>query len=261
MKPGNYKLILKIFFRIYMLYLLMTLVFVYGHSLLKLAHPGMGSAYFMNSFFLFPLAVAGVAYHSVQRGLIGKPRVRFKNHGSIMLTAGLVTILLNVVFHMLDTIYPVPDFLENHRSLRDQPLFILSAIFIAPVAEEIIFRGVITRDLLRYHSEKTTILISGLLFGLIHVNPAQVFPATFAGFFLAWLYIRTNNLGICIFLHFVNNLLAVVMLNLLPDTVLPIKHILSVIILIISVVLLGYLLFQLSRRLNTALNDRSPELY
>lgn len=173
-----------------------------------------------------------------------------------MLTAMLVTILLNVVFHMLDSIYSVPDFLENYRSLRNQPLFILSAVLIAPVAEEIIFRGVITRDLLRYHSEKTTILISGLLFGLIHVNPAQILPAIFAGFFLAWLYIRTNNLGLCIFLHVANNAMAVVMMWVFPDDVLPMTRLHSFLILCISVFLMGYFLFQLRRGISTSVSDR-----
>lgn len=260
-KPGNYKLIVKIFSRIILLYTVLTLFFVYGLSIMNLMNSGAERVAIKNSFFLFPLAVAGVAYDSVKRGYLGKPQVRLKNNGSIMLTSVLVTILLSVVFQMLDSIYPLPDFLENHRNLRNQPLFIISAVLVAPVAEEIIFRGVITRDLLRYHSEKTTILISGLLFGLIHVNPAQVLPASFAGFFLAWLYIRTNHLGICILLHFANNAIAVLMFYLIPDDALPISRMLAAIILGLSVLFLGYFLFQLRRGLNAAMNDDDPEIH
>jgi len=260
MKPGNYTMIVKIFSRIFLLYAALTLLFVYGHSVLQLVYPGTEPTTIKNSFFLFTLAMAGIAYSSVRKGLTVKPDFHLKTYRGILIASVLIIILFSIVFNMLNTILPLPDLLGNHMNLKNQPLFIISAVFIAPVAEEIIFRGIITRDLLNYHSEKGAIVISGLLFGLIHVNPVQVLPATFAGFFLAWLYIRTNNLGICILLHFVNNAMAVWMMNVIPDDALPLSRMLAAIILCLSVVFLGYFLIQLRRGLIAAMSDKDPEL-
>lgn len=260
MKPGNYTMIVKIFSRIFLLYAALTLLFVYGHSVLKLVNPGAEPTTIKNSFFLFTLAMAGIAYSSVRKGLTVKPEFHLKSYGGILIISVMIIILFSILFNMLNTILPLPDLLENHINLKNQPIFIISAVFIAPVAEEIIFRGIITRDLLNYHSEKGAVVISGLLFGLIHVNPVQVLPATFAGFFLAWLYIRTNNLGLCIFLHFANNAMAIVILNVIPDDVLPMNRIHSFIILCLSIFLLCYFLFRLRRALKSETSEQGKEL-
>ena len=83
----------------------------------------------------------------------------------------------------------------------------LKVVIIAPVVEESIFRGVIMHGLMRNYREGTAIFFSGLLFALFHLNPWQ-FPATFVlGILLGWIMIRTQNLGLCMVGHAMNNLL------------------------------------------------------
>lgn len=78
---------------------------------------------------------------------------------------------------------------------------------IAPIVEELIFRGVIMYGLMRNYRTGTAIFYSGLLFALFHLNPWQ-FPATFVlGLLLGWLMIRTRNILLCIAGHAINNLL------------------------------------------------------
>lgn len=78
-------------------------------------------------------------------------------------------------------------------------------VLVAPIVEELIFRGVIMHGLMRNYSKITAILMSGLLFALFHLNPWQ-FPATFVlGILLGWLMIRTRNIGLCILGHALNN--------------------------------------------------------
>ncbi|QKG58965.1 CPBP family intramembrane metalloprotease [Hymenobacter sp. BRD128] len=88
---------------------------------------------------------------------------------------------------------------------------VLSLFFgclLAPVLEEILFRGLLLRGLLRNYSPVVAIGQSALLFGVFHLNPAQSLFALLMGLMLGWLYYRTQSLALCIALHALNNLLS-----------------------------------------------------
>ena len=61
-------------------------------------------------------------------------------------------------------------------------------------------------DRLRVLGELPAVLLSGLLFGLIHGNFSQFFYATFVGFVLGYLYLRTGRLRYPIAIHMTLNL-------------------------------------------------------
>ncbi|MEY8686368.1 lysostaphin resistance A-like protein [Bacteroides sp. AN502(2024)] len=86
---------------------------------------------------------------------------------------------------------------------------ILAIAVVGPVLEELLFRGAITRALLQQYNPTRAILISALLFGVFHINPAQILPAFLIGILLAWTYYRTDSLIPCTFMHILNNSLAV----------------------------------------------------
>ena len=89
---------------------------------------------------------------------------------------------------------------------------------LAPLCEELVFRGAVLRALLRWTPRHwVAIAISALFFALIHVNPAQMPHAFLAGLLLGWLYYRTDSVVPGIVLHWVNNSIAYVVYNLYPD--------------------------------------------
>lgn len=82
---------------------------------------------------------------------------------------------------------------------------ILKVVILAPVIEELIFRGIIMHGLMRNYSGITAVVVSALLFALFHLNPWQ-FPATFIlGLLLGLLMLRTRNIFLCILGHAINN--------------------------------------------------------
>ena len=87
---------------------------------------------------------------------------------------------------------------------------ILKVVIMAPVIEELIFRGVIMHGLMRNYSKFTAVFVSALMFALFHLNPWQ-FPATFIlGIVLGILMVRTRNIFLCIIGHAINNGLVLV---------------------------------------------------
>jgi len=88
-------------------------------------------------------------------------------------------------------------------------LGILCIAVLGPILEELLYRGAITKALLQKYAPTKAILISGLLFGIVHINPVQVVSAALIGILLAWLYWRTRSLVACILIHILNNSLSV----------------------------------------------------
>lgn len=95
----------------------------------------------------------------------------------------------------------------------------LAVGLLAPVAEELVFRGAILRSLLAWKPERhwLGIVVTALLFALVHGNPAQMPHAFLVGLLLGWMYYRTGSIVPCVAYHWVNNTLAYIIYNMMPD--------------------------------------------
>lgn len=91
-------------------------------------------------------------------------------------------------------------------------LFFTLAVIPAFV-EEFLFRGLVLSNLLPY-GRTTAILISGVLFGIMHQNVAQLFYATAAGIVLGLVYVKTQSIWPCVLLHFCNNFRSVLQVGI-----------------------------------------------
>jgi len=80
----------------------------------------------------------------------------------------------------------------------------LTVCLIPGVCEELLFRGAILTNCLPFGRGKA-ILISSLLFSLMHQNVEQILYAFVAGVILGIVYERTQSIWTCILLHVLNN--------------------------------------------------------
>ena len=92
--------------------------------------------------------------------------------------------------------------------------FIVMAL-IPAFCEEFLFRGAILTNLLPF-GRTNAILISSLLFAIMHQNAEQVLYAFAAGVLLGVVYERTGSIWNCVFLHLMNNFSSIVM-SILPQ--------------------------------------------
>lgn len=84
-------------------------------------------------------------------------------------------------------------------------LGIITATIAAPVLEEILFRMFIYSGLRKNFGVTPALVISSLLFGLVHQNIFAFFPICVLGFYLAVLYERTQNIWVPILTHALHN--------------------------------------------------------
>lgn len=107
------------------------------------------------------------------------------------------------------------------EGLMKEPWGYVAIGILAPLAEEIVFRGAILRTLLGMMSKKNhwvAIMISAAIFGVAHGNTAQFVNALLMGLLLGWMYYRTKSLVPGILMHWVNNTMAYILSNVAPQS-------------------------------------------
>ena len=104
----------------------------------------------------------------------------------------------------------LPDMMQDTFLAMSRNIFgIISITVMAPLVEELLFRGAIQGYLHRKGMKPLqAIFIASAIFGIIHMNPIQI-PFAFAiGMIFGWLYYRTGSLVPGIVGHFINNSIA-----------------------------------------------------
>lgn len=95
----------------------------------------------------------------------------------------------------------------------DQAVMVITAVIMAPIFEEIIFRGIMQKGMMNNGVEPwKAILFSSILFGLIHGNPWQFVGATLLGCVLGLVYYKTKSLLLPMLLHGFNNLCSAILI-------------------------------------------------
>lgn len=95
---------------------------------------------------------------------------------------------------------------------------IVAAAVLAPLVEELLFRGLIQRRLREYVSNKWfVIIISAFVFGFAHGNLVQFVYAFIIGMMLAYVYDKYGTIWASIVLHLGANLISVLLTEFLPE--------------------------------------------
>ncbi len=98
---------------------------------------------------------------------------------------------------------------ETIRSLRKAPIIsLIQVCILAPVLEESLMRGFLLSGSAITYGKVTALIISSLLFALLHFNMVQTISALICGLVLGSLYLQTNSLVCCIITHTGYNLLS-----------------------------------------------------
>ena len=113
----------------------------------------------------------------------------------------------------------LPDLMQDTFLAMSRNIFgIISITIMAPLVEELLFRGAIQGYMLRKGMKPLhAILIASAIFGIIHMNPIQM-PFAFAiGMIFGWLYYRTGSVVPGIIGHFINNSIACLQMATLTE--------------------------------------------
>jgi uncharacterized protein len=85
---------------------------------------------------------------------------------------------------------------------------VAAIVVIAPVIEEVLFRGYLQNALMRHMPPFAAIVVAALAFGAIHFQPYALLPLALLGAAFGYIYHRTGSLYANILLHAGNNAIA-----------------------------------------------------
>ena len=88
----------------------------------------------------------------------------------------------------------------------NQTVVFITTVIMAPIFEEIMCRGLILGTLRKSMNKWVAIVLSALIFGVIHGNAIQIIYATALGILLGWIYTKTNSIFIPMLCHLTFNL-------------------------------------------------------
>lgn len=101
---------------------------------------------------------------------------------------------------------------ESVDALKVTPLVSLITVCIAaPVFEETMFRRFMLDGLTRRYGKLPALLVSSVLFALLHLNPYQIASVFLTGVGLGTVYLLTQSMGCCMLMHSAYNLLVFVL--------------------------------------------------
>ena len=130
-----------------------------------------------------------------------------------------------IAFDTLDRIIhkfiPPPDYIIDLGEIMkpDSTLgyifLFLAVVIVAPIGEEIVFRGFLQRFLEKYWKDITrAVLVTSLFFAMIHFNPFWTIQIYLLGVILGFLAWKTKSVIPSIILHIVNNGSAFILANI-----------------------------------------------
>ena len=170
----------------------------------------------------------------------------------MMLIAEFTTSLIPISGPVFGDWYQL--FSEQMEAISDNTFMVFLLVsFFAPIIEEIIFRGIIQKGMINNGVKpRNAILVSALVFGIVHFNPWQFIGAFLLGIVLGVVYFKTKSLLMSIFLHFFNNTIAAIMMKFCDtDSFAELLQIPNYLILFIGIVIFAffYYLFMYKNRI------------
>jgi len=127
--------------------------------------------------------------------------------------------LVQKIFGSADDSQMIVKYFLEHPDLKHRAAVIFMAVIMAPVAEEVIFRGYFYGVIRSYGGRLPALLTSSLLFAAIHVHLPSLLGLGILAIILCMVYERTGSLWASIAMHAAFNASTIVVLILWPDAI------------------------------------------
>ncbi len=162
---------------------------------------------------LVQLATVIVFYFFYKKDKKNYPVTKDKLSTKTIIFGGLFIFVCALIFYIVEL--PLSYLFNNTYSdmvdvfVKQGKIFlIIITCILAPLAEELLFRGVILNRLLAKKGPWISIIVSAIIFGIAHGNLEQFVGAGMLGVALGYVYVKTRSLLPCILGHMLNNLLS-----------------------------------------------------
>lgn len=205
------------------LYAIAILLLVYVGSLMQLKWGVMGIAL---TEIMFLVLTIGLAYYIktdfMQLFSIKKPQLK-GILGGVILWAGAFAVTLVIVQFI---VFLFPSSIETLEKL-DTSMFqidnlwinLMVIAFLPAVCEETLYRGFIFGSLRRKDNNLWPMIITSLMFSIMHLYPIKIIPTAILGMVLVYALYKTQSIFVSMLIHFINNGIVVILSHFELDNI------------------------------------------
>jgi uncharacterized protein len=157
--------------------------------------------------FLLPVIVI-FAYRRISWKAIGFGKFDWRTLGlgcGLLIASYGIILIHNLVLYGFGIRTQGDEIKQLFEMLKSPVWFFLVGAILAPLVEEIFFRGFLFQGFRARYGWVPGLLLSSAIFGLAHLDPAALIPTFILGCLLAFLYQRTNSVWPGVILHMLVN--------------------------------------------------------
>lgn len=129
----------------------------------------------------------------------------------ILWIAGIVAVCLltNLLLTQLGVVEASEGYQRTAENFRTGTLImqIACTVVAVPILEETLYRGIILGLLRGWMNQYVALVMTAVIFGIMHNNMAQAIYAIIAGLMLGAAFLKTNKLWVSVFAHAIINLI------------------------------------------------------
>lgn len=146
-----------------------------------------------------------------------------------------ISIIYNLIVYYLNLSY-------NFTTLYDVSstnllIQIICSGILGPILEEYLFRGIVYNNLKTFNKTKTSIIITTIIFSIVHTNIINSIYAFLIGFIFIYAYEKYKNINACIIIHMAANTSIIFMLYIIIKNILWLNIIIFIISLLAFIIL------------------------
>jgi membrane protease YdiL (CAAX protease family) len=198
------------------IYLLSSFLLVVFGSLLQELHLLIGLIISELVFVVAPPLLYTIRYsYNISQTFYLVP-IRFKTAFITVVTIAAAFVLVGTIAMLQELVLPRP---QNYQELWEQVLAkfhqvpLIATLFLVAIlpgiCEELFFRGFLLHGIRKKYSDRVSIVLVGILFGIFHVDPYRFLPVTLLGILFGYMVVKTGSIFTGMIAHATNNTIAI----------------------------------------------------
>lgn len=172
---------------------------------------------FQNIAFLIPMLLIGSHNKKLSWHDFGFRKVSFKKLVGYTFLGYISYFFINLLIQIAQILskFEIPGFGIQENRLEmfgtgtfNQAMSFIAIVILAPVLEEVFFRGFLFQTLKAHTKPWLAIILGGFIFAALHIELQVILPLWLLGIILCYIFHKTNSIYTSITFHILNNLIA-----------------------------------------------------